>query len=321
MTEIAPDPELPAASTATALIGFGPSASETVVVNAPPVSGTLAPFTVKPVIGLASVTVPLTTTESAAVSKPSAGVVIVTTGGVVSRVTPTCALAEPAALVAVAMSVFAPSARGTTALYVDPESVAATPFTLIETPAPLKLPVTATEAVASSAALAGDPIEIVGALPTGGVPEAIPSFAEPSGPSVDWMRTPNTQPCVEAPVRLAIESPGACSRNVAVVIAPPALPFWPRRTPQSQEVTGFIAFPAPTFDTLFLLVWNCVTTPTQGTESCGTSVSGVTLPKSPSKSPCPAGMDTVMSTPSPPGASVNVIVVCTESPAIGVEKT
>jgi hypothetical protein len=116
VTEIAAVPVFPAASVADALIGFDPTATDTVVVNAPELSVTGVSFTVNALIGLASVTVPVTVTGVPATSAPSAGPVIVTTGGVVSSVAETEADADPSALVAVAVSVFPPSTTGTEAL-------------------------------------------------------------------------------------------------------------------------------------------------------------------------------------------------------------
>ena len=61
--------------------------------------------------GFASETVPDTATDVAAVRVPSVGLVISTTGSVVSSVTSTASDALPKALAAVAVRVLAPSLR------------------------------------------------------------------------------------------------------------------------------------------------------------------------------------------------------------------
>jgi hypothetical protein len=134
----------PAASVAAAVIVFVPSVRETWVVNAPLVSATACPFTVKLEIATASETVPVTVTWLWVVAKPFAGALMATTGGVVSSVALTDVLVLARLFVAVAVSVSTPWASGTLAVYEPPDKVAWTPFTETVTGAvPVTLPVTA----------------------------------------------------------------------------------------------------------------------------------------------------------------------------------
>jgi len=105
----------PAASVAVTLMVFAPSASATDWLNAPPFKLAVVPFTFTLVIALASVTVPVTTTEAAPVVEPLAGALIAMTGAVLSSFTVTEADADPEAFVATAVSVLLPSMSGTLA--------------------------------------------------------------------------------------------------------------------------------------------------------------------------------------------------------------
>ena len=92
-------------STAVAVIASLPIASGTVVEKTPPVSGTARPFTEKLAIGECAGHV------AVVAAVPIASDVMVTTGGVVSTVTLTLALALPPVFVAVAVIVHGPSAE------------------------------------------------------------------------------------------------------------------------------------------------------------------------------------------------------------------
>ena len=197
---------------------FAPSASAAEPLNAPAVTGKLVPPIETTATGLASATVPVTATGVWLVKLPAAGAPIVISGPCVSRVTATSALALPAALLAVAVSVCVPSASVSVALQLVPPTAAAWPFTVTAAPAET-VPVTTTAELASAAPFAGLVIATTGGLGRGGVPTGIPIFALPSGPSVPWMRTPNTQPCVEAPVSCATLTP--VNTKLALSIGPP----------------------------------------------------------------------------------------------------
>ncbi|HEU4431617.1 MAG TPA: hypothetical protein VFT98_22855, partial [Myxococcota bacterium] len=105
----------PAASVAATLSVLLPSVSGAELLKEFP-GGSALPFSASAVIGLASLTVPITTVGVWLSWAPFAGAVIVTTGGVASRVTLRESLAAPYALVAPAESVFAPSVSGTVAM-------------------------------------------------------------------------------------------------------------------------------------------------------------------------------------------------------------
>ena len=275
----------------------------TISEKAPSTSATLCPFSVTLWIGLASVTVPVTRIDVSAVIVPSSGAVIVTTGGIVSSTTSIASVAVPDAFTPLAVSVFGPSLRGTSALKVPPLTWAEVPFTSTATPVPSTVPSTSAGVAASSAPSSGAVIRMRGASPER------PIFEEPSGPWVSWMRTPSTQPWFAAPATWSTVSPGPVSTKLADSTAPLAPPASAMRRPQSQFFTGAMLFPPPTFQTLF--AWNChwVMMPDgSSTPIPGTRLSSTTFPKRPSRSPSPGGIEAVTSTASPPGASVKTTV-------------
>src|SRR5262249_47700764 len=99
--------------------------------------------------------------------------------------------AEPAELVAVAVSVFAPSLSGTLAEYVLPLFVAVTPLTFTVTvPEPPKLPLTVTGVVFVSVPFAGEVI-----VTDGGGVVARASAAAPNMSASASKLAPQRRPC------------------------------------------------------------------------------------------------------------------------------
>ncbi len=193
VTEMLACPGFPSASWAVTVIAFAPSTRFALPAKVPPETGKLVPLTSTLATVLASLTTPDTITGVCFVRLPAAGAVIVICGPKVSTVTVIESEAEPAAFVAVAVSVCVPSASESERLHVPPETVAAWPFTVTLGAVPPTLPETAT-CEPTSAPSAGLVIWTVGGSSTGGVPSGIPILALPAAPVVLWIRTPNTQP-------------------------------------------------------------------------------------------------------------------------------
>ena len=164
------------------------------------VSATAWPLISKLAMGLSSTTVPSTSTLASAVCVPSAGVVIVTTGGSVSaaaRVTLTWSVSVPTELVAVATRVLAPSTSGTLALKVAPITVAGTPFT-VTVSAFCTSPETTMGSVATSLPSAGSSIRMNGG---GSTSPGSPLDVGAGGSG----RTPSgsSHTCVESRIRMS----------------------------------------------------------------------------------------------------------------------
>src|ERR1043166_8217177 len=120
-------------------------------------------------------TIPATVIDESVVTAPSAGAVIVTCGGVVSRITIRLSvLATPIpTLFATAVNVFVPSISGTDALNVAPVTCAVTPFTVTCALGFATVPLTIVGVVLKYADTAGDviftavPVPVIVKLITG----------------------------------------------------------------------------------------------------------------------------------------------------------
>ena len=164
---------LPKLSVAVAVRTFSPISRGTLAEKVLPVTSAATPFTTTPARPVASETVPSTRTLASVRRSPSAGLVMATAGGV-SSTTVIVRVAAPNPLLAVALTLFAPSTSGMLAVKLPPERVAGTPLTVTAS-ASVAPPLTSRGDWVTTAPSVGFAMAMVGVGPGGGPPPPISS--------------------------------------------------------------------------------------------------------------------------------------------------